>query len=92
MMMEEAMMEMTAEDFNKVIEANTDCDIVITMVSLPFAEDELYAMGIFEMMEDENNPGEYKRNPDRLLHGSHPAKGFALPPLDPTGMKPICIL
>ena len=65
MMMEEAMMEMTADDFNKVINANSDCDIVLTMVSLPFAEDELFNMEIFEMIEDEDNPGQYKRNPER---------------------------
>ena len=64
-MAEEAMLEMTAEDFNKVINANKDCDVVITLVPLPFSEDQLYQIGIFEMIPDEDNPSIYKKVPDR---------------------------
>ena len=60
---EEAMMEMTAEDFNRVIKENSDCDMVITMVPLPFSEDELYAMNIFAMIEDPNKPGFWIKDP-----------------------------
>jgi hypothetical protein len=65
MMAEEAMLEMTADDFNKVIEANSDCDMVITLVPLPFSEDQLYKIGVFEMLPDEDDPSIYIRNPDR---------------------------
>ncbi|MCM8529254.1 MAG: hypothetical protein NE327_22215 [Lentisphaeraceae bacterium] len=60
---EEAMMEMTAEDFNNVIKRNSDCDMVITMVPLPFSEDEIYAMKIFSMIEDPDNPGFWIKDP-----------------------------
>ena len=64
-MAEEAMLEMTAEDFNKVIDANQDCDMVITLVPLPFSEDQLYQIGIFEMIPDEDDPSIYKRVPGK---------------------------
>ena len=60
---EEAMMENTAADFNKVIKANKDCDVVITMVPLPFSEDEIYAMDIFKMIEDPDNPAFWIKDP-----------------------------
>ena len=49
-MMEEAMMENTAEDFNKVIRENSDCDVVIIMVPLPNSPEELFKMDIFKMV------------------------------------------
>ena len=61
-MIEEAMMELTAADFNKAISANSDCDLIITMVSLPFG-DELYAMDIFNMAETPS--GEWIKDPNR---------------------------
>ena len=60
---EEAMMEMTAEDFNKVIKDNSGCDMVISMVPLPFSEDEIYAMNIFKMIEDPDNPNIWIKDP-----------------------------
>jgi len=63
LLMEEAMMEMTAEDFNKVIKANKDCDVVISLVALPFSEDEIYAMDIFKMIEDPDKPGFWIKDP-----------------------------
>ena len=60
---EEAMMEMTAEDFNRVISNNSDCDMVITMVPLPFSEDELYKMKIFTMIEDPDRPNVFIKDP-----------------------------
>ena len=63
MIPEEAMMEMTAADFNKVIKANSDCDMVISMVPLPFSEDEIYAMDIFKMIEDPDNPNVWIKDP-----------------------------
>ena len=62
---EEVMIDIAAEDFNKVIDANSDCDLVITLVPLPFSEDQLYQIDIFEMLPDENDPSVYRRNPDR---------------------------
>lgn len=62
---EEAMMEMTAEDFNKVIKKHPDCDIIITSVPLPFNEDEIYAMDIFKMIEDPENSGIYITDPNQ---------------------------
>ena len=64
-MTEEAMIENTAEDFNKVLKANTDCDMVILMVPLPYAKDQLDQISIFEMVPDEDNPSTYKRVPGR---------------------------
>lgn len=64
-MAEEAMLEMTAADFNRVMDNNKDCDMVITMVPLPFSEDQLYQIGAFEMIPDENDPSIYVKNPDR---------------------------
>ena len=60
---EEAMMEMTAKDFNQVIKANKDCDIVISLVPLPFSEKEFYAMDIFKMVEDPENLGTFNKDP-----------------------------
>ena len=60
---EEAMMEMTAEDFNRVIKMHSDCDLVISMVPLPFSEDEIYAMDIFKMIEDPDNPNFWIKDP-----------------------------
>jgi hypothetical protein len=65
MMMEEAMLEMTADDFNKIIKANRDCDVIICMVSLPFSEDELYKLDSFSLVEDEDNPGVWIRDPEK---------------------------
>ncbi|MCM8531440.1 MAG: hypothetical protein NE330_09795 [Lentisphaeraceae bacterium] len=44
---DEPLLEMTAKDFNKVIEDNRDCDIIIALVPLPFDEKELYKINIF---------------------------------------------
>lgn len=45
---EEAAMEMTAADFNRVINKHRDCDIIITLVPLPFAEIELNTIDLFD--------------------------------------------
>ena len=63
--LEEGMTEITADDFNKVIKKHPDCDIIITMVPLPFAEDELYKIDIFNMIEDPQNPGLYIKDPNQ---------------------------
>ena len=62
-LMEEAMIENTAEDFNKVIKANKEYDVVIIMVPLPNAEEEIYAMDIFKMIEDPKKPGFWIKDP-----------------------------
>lgn len=62
---EEDMMAYTAEDFNKVIEANSDCDMMILLVQLPHSEDELFDMDPFLMIEDPKNPGHLIKDPKK---------------------------
>jgi len=64
-MMEEAMMENTAEDFNKVIKENEDCDVVIIMVPLPNSPEELLKMDIFTMIEDPDDKDKVIKDPNR---------------------------
>ena len=59
----ETLIEMTAENFNKVVRAHKDCDVVVTLVPMPFSEDEIYAMDIFKMIEDPNKPGFWIKDP-----------------------------
>lgn len=59
---EEVMMENTADDFNKVIAAYPYCDLVVTLVPLPFSEKELYKMDIFKMVEDPGKPGVWHKD------------------------------
>jgi hypothetical protein len=49
MLYEEAMMESTAEDFNKIINANKDCDLIIIMVPLPSSKKELSKMTVLQI-------------------------------------------
>jgi hypothetical protein len=44
--------EVSAEDFNVVIEANKDCDLVLTMVALPFGKNELDKINVFKPNEN----------------------------------------
>ena len=60
---EEILMDNTAEDFNRVLRANKDCDLVIVMVSLPFSEDEFYKMDIFKMIEEPEGSGDWTKDP-----------------------------
>ena len=65
---EEFMMEMyevTAEQFNQVIKDNNDCDVIICLTSLPYSEEELYKISPFMMIEDEDNPGDWVKDPDK---------------------------
>jgi hypothetical protein len=62
-MSEEAMMESTAEDFNKVLAANADCDIVILMVPLPYSKEELNGIDILRMIPDADDPSKLKKDP-----------------------------
>ena len=47
------MFEATAEDFNKVLEENSDYDLVIIMASLPYGE-EIYDINLFKEKEDDD--------------------------------------
>ncbi len=71
-MLEEAMMEITAEDFNNIITANNDCDMVITMVPIPFSRDEVLKMNNFKMVKSEKEPSKYKKDPN----GHYPTFGI----------------
>ena len=62
---EEAYMEHKAEDFNKVIQANKDCDMLILLVQLPFSEADLFEMDPFLMIEDPDNPGGWIKDPKK---------------------------
>lgn len=62
-LMEEAMMENTAEDFNKLIRENSDCDVVIIMVPLPNAPEELLKMDIFRLIEDPDDKERFIKDP-----------------------------
>ena len=64
-MMEEAMMENTAADFNKVIKANSDCDVVIIMVPLPNSPLELEKLDIFKMIQDPENEEKLIKDPEK---------------------------
>ena len=64
-LMEEAMMENTAEDFNKVIAAHQDCDVVIIMVPLPNAPSELLKMDIFSLVQDPEDEEKWIKDPNK---------------------------
>ena len=64
-LMEEAMMENTAEDFNKILKANEDCDVVIIMVPLPNSPDELLKMDLFTMIQDPDDETKTIKDPKR---------------------------
>lgn len=64
-MMEEVMGEYKASDFNKIIQANSDCDMLILLVPLPFSEADLFEMDPFLMVEDPNNPGQWMKDPKK---------------------------
>jgi hypothetical protein len=59
------MYEITAEQFNEVIKDNKDCDLIIFLTALPYSEEELYKMDPFKMVEDDENPGEWIKDPDK---------------------------
>ena len=65
MMMEEVMGDYKATDFNKIIQANSDCDMLILLVPLPFSEADLFEMDPFLMVEDPNNPGQWMKDPKK---------------------------
>jgi hypothetical protein len=44
--------DVSTEDFNIVIEANRDCEIIISMVALPFGKNELDKINIFKPNEN----------------------------------------
>ena len=60
---EDAMIEMSADDFNKVLRANKDCKVVISMVPLPFSNKELKKIDSFKLIEDPKNPGKMIKDP-----------------------------
>ena len=62
---EEAMSDYTAEEFNKVIQENKDCDMLVLLITLPFSEAELFEMDPFLMIEDPNNPNRWIRDPKK---------------------------
>ena len=62
---EEEMSEFTAADFNKVIQANSDCDMLILLVPPPFSEAELFEMDPFLMIEDPDNPNRWIKDPQK---------------------------
>lgn len=62
---EEDMGEFTAEEFNKVIKDNKDCDMIVLLIKLPFSETELFEMDPFLMIEDPNNPNKWIRDPKK---------------------------
>lgn len=62
---EEMLMEHKAEDFNKIIQANKDCDMLILLVQLPFSEADLFEMDPFLMIEDPDNPGGWIKDPKK---------------------------
>jgi len=64
-MPEEMMMDHKAEDFNKIIQANKDCDMLILLVQLPYSEADLFEMDPFLMIEDPDNPGGWIKDPKK---------------------------
>ena len=62
---EEMMADYKSEDFNKVIKANSDCDMLILLVSLPHSEDDLIEMDPFLMIEDPDNPNNWIKDPKK---------------------------
>ncbi len=62
---EEMLMENKAEDFNKIIQANKDCDMLILLVPLPVSEADLFEMDPFLMIEDPDNPGGWIKDPKK---------------------------
>ena len=64
-LMEEAMMENTAEDFNKIIKANTDCDLIIIMVPLPNSPEELLKMDLFTLVQDPDDEKKWIKDPTK---------------------------
>lgn len=64
-LMEEAMMENTAEDFNKIIKENADCDVVIIMVPLPNSPAELMKMDLFSLVQDPDDEKKWIKDPSR---------------------------
>jgi hypothetical protein len=63
MMHEEDMTENTAEDFNAILDANSDCDVIIFMVSLPHQYEEYSKIKIFSLIEDENERDNLIKDP-----------------------------
>lgn len=60
-----AIEENTAEDFNKVIRENSDCDVIIIMCQLPSKPEELIKMKIFELIQNPANKKEWIKDPKR---------------------------
>ena len=60
---EEVMEELTALDFNKVISAHPYCDLIVTLVPLPFNEKELESINIFKTIRDPENPDQRIKDP-----------------------------
>ncbi|MCM8530848.1 MAG: hypothetical protein NE330_06790 [Lentisphaeraceae bacterium] len=65
-MPEEAMMENTAEDFNKILNQYTDYDLVIFMVPLPYSKEELMKINIFKMIPDAEDNTKFVRDPSQF--------------------------
>jgi len=64
-LMEEAMMENTAADFNKIIKANSDCDVVIIMVPLPNSPEELVKLDAFTLIQDPKDEKKWIKDPEK---------------------------
>ena len=62
-MPEEAMMENTAEDFNKVLKENADCDMVIFMVPLPYSKEELQKISAFKVIPSGDDKEKMVKDP-----------------------------
>lgn len=63
--MEEDMMAFQAKDFNRVIKENSDCDMMILLVNLPYSEAEIFEMDPFLMIEDPDQPGRWIKDPKK---------------------------
>ena len=55
----------TADDYNNILKRHEDADIVISLISLPYDEEELYSISLFQTIEDKDNPGTYIRDPEK---------------------------
>ena len=69
---EEAMVGITAEDFNRALKKHPECDIVISLVPLPYDEKELYKIDILKMIQEPENSGVWVRDP----HQKYPRLGI----------------
>jgi len=55
-------MEVTAEDYNNLMESHSDADLIIILAPLPYG-DEIYKIKFFSMIVDPNDEENYIRDP-----------------------------